>query len=154
MATKTDVMVTLCGAFGVFSAFGAAILVFFPAGGGLQRISSWLVRREEARAASDSRAAGRKALLQGRLLVWLVVAIVTLTVIINGIGLFTSFFWLVAAGNGDAHQSAWAYQFAETMFYIEVVDISVITAVAVVASALAALPSPKTETSEHSPSRA
>jgi hypothetical protein len=78
---------------------------------------------------------------RGEALVWLVTAVVTLTVIINGIGLFASFFWLVASGNGDAHPPSWAYACAEDMFYVVAVDISVITAIAVVGSALAALPS-------------
>jgi hypothetical protein len=52
---RTDVTVTLCSAFGVFSAFGAAILAFFTAGGGLQRISAWLVRRGQVKAAPAGR---------------------------------------------------------------------------------------------------
>jgi NhaP-type Na+/H+ and K+/H+ antiporter len=133
MATRTDVMVTLCSAFGVFSAFGAAILAFFTAGGGLQRISAWLVRRGQAKA-------GRTSLRRGQAVVWIIAAVVALTVIVNGTGLFTSFFWLVAAGNRDLHQPSWAYDSAEGMFYIEAVVISLITVVAVIGSALAALP--------------
>lgn len=110
MATESDVIVTLVSAFGVFSAFGAAILAFFTAGGGLQR------------------------------------GVVAVMVIINGIGLFTSFFWLVASGNGDAHDPNWAYVCAEVMFYIEAVVISVITVMAVVGSALSALPNSRATT--------
>ena len=59
MATKADVMTTLCSAFGVFTAFGAAILAFFTAGTGLGRLSKWMADRE-------------KRLLWGDTLVWLV----------------------------------------------------------------------------------
>jgi hypothetical protein len=144
MTTKTDVMITLCSAFGVFSAFGAAILAFFTAGGGLQRISSWLVRRGQAKTAPDSAESNGNTLLRGSVLVWLVAAVVALTVIINGTGLFTSFFWLVAAGDGAKHEPSWAYVCAEDMFYIEAVVISAITVVAIIGSALAALPDPGT----------
>lgn len=41
MATEVDLMTTLCSAFGVFSAFGVAILAFFTGGGGLQRLGGW-----------------------------------------------------------------------------------------------------------------
>ena len=49
MATKIDLMTTLCSAFGVFSAFGVAILAFFTAGGGLGRLSNWVAQRENLR---------------------------------------------------------------------------------------------------------
>jgi hypothetical protein len=87
MATRIDVMTTLCSAFGVFSAFGVAILVFFAGGGGLQRISSWLVRRAEARAGPGDAEADGKAMLRGAVLVWAVAGMVALTVIISGAGL-------------------------------------------------------------------
>lgn len=147
MATKSDVMVTLVSAFGVFSAFGAAILAFFTAGGGLQRISSSLVFREQDKIKHGNMRAHRRLLLQGEALVWLIASVVAVTVIINGIGLFTSFFWLVASGNGDAHDPSWAYVCAEVMFYIEAVVISVITVIAVVGSALVALPNSRATTS-------
>lgn len=144
MASKADVMVALVTSFGVFSAFGAAILAFFTVGGGLQRISNWFISHQEERAGSDRAEADEQAVQRGKALVWLVTAVVTLTVIVNGIGLFASFFWLVASGNGDAQAPSWAYACAEDMFYIVAVGISVITAIAVVGSALAALPSSRT----------
>jgi hypothetical protein len=142
MATKIDVMTTLCSAFGVFSAFGVAILAFFTAGGGLQRISSWLVRRREARV-NGAGAAG-KAMLRGDLVVWLVACVVALVVIISGVGLFTSFFWLVAVAQGTVHLPSWSYECAEDMFYIEAVVITLITVVAIVGTAVAALPNSAT----------
>jgi uncharacterized membrane protein YedE/YeeE len=142
MATKVDVMTTLCSAFGVFSAFGVAILAFFTGGGGLQRISSWLVRRAEAKA--DSAGADGKAVLRGDVVVWAVAGVVALTVIISGVGLFTSFYWLVAVANGDAYTPSWSYECAQDMFYGEAVIITVITVVAITGTALAALPNSKT----------
>jgi hypothetical protein len=142
MATKIDVMTTLCSAFGVFSAFGVAILAFFTAGGGLQRISSWLVRRRQAR--DNGAEAKGKAMLRGDLLVWLVACVVALTVIISGVGLFTSFFWLVAVAHGAVYLPSWSYECAQDMFYTEAVVVTVITVVAIIGTALAALPNFKT----------
>jgi uncharacterized membrane protein YedE/YeeE len=144
MATRVDVMTTLCSAFGVFSAFGVAILAFFTGGGGLQRISSWLVRREEARAKSSSAEADGKAVLRGDALVWLVAGVVALTVIISGVGLFTSFFWLVAVAHSGVYTPSWSYECAQDMFYSEAVIVTVITVVAIMATALAALPNSRT----------
>lgn len=135
-------MTTLCSAFGVFSAFGVAILAFFTAGGGLQRISSWLVRRRQAR--DDSAEPNRKAMLPGDLLVWLVAGVVALVVIVSGVGLFTSFFWLVAVAHGALYLPSWSYETAQDMFYAEAVVVTVITVVAIIGTALAALPNPKT----------
>lgn len=142
MATKIDVMTTLCSAFGVFSAFGVAILAFFTAGGGLQRISLWLVRRRQAR--DNGTEAKGKAMLRGDLIVWLVACVVALTVIISGVGLFTSFFWLVAVAHGAVYLPSWSYECAQDMFYTEAVVVTVITVVAIIGTALAALPNPKT----------
>jgi len=139
-------MVALVASFGVFSAFGAAILAFFTAGGGLQRVSDWFIDHEKGKAGPDPAAADERAIQRGRALVWLVAAVVTLTVIINGIGLFASFFWLVASGNGDAHAPGWAYTCAEDMFYIVTVDISLVTVIAVIGSALVALPGSRAAT--------
>jgi hypothetical protein len=144
MATKVDVMTTLCTAFGVFSAFGVAILAFFTGGGGLQRISSWLVHRREAKAEPGSAGADGKAVLRGDVVVWAVAGVVALTVIISGVGLFTSFYWLVAVANGDAYTPSWSYECAQDMFYGEAVIITVITVVAITGTALAALPNSKT----------
>jgi hypothetical protein len=149
MATKIDVMTTLCSAFGVFSAFGVAILAFFTAGGGLQRISSWLVRRREAKT-NDTEPA-QKAMLPGHALVWLVAGVVALTVIISGVGLFTSFFWLVAVAHGTLYLPSWSYECAQDMFYTEAVVVTLITVVAIVGTALAALPNTKTTASQQSP---
>jgi uncharacterized membrane protein YedE/YeeE len=143
MATRIDVMTTLCGAFGVFSSFGVAILAFFTGGGGLHRISSWLVRRAEAKAGPGSAAADRKAVLRGDVLVWLVAGVVALTIIISGVGLFTSFFWLVAVAHGARYLPGWSYECAQDMFYTEAVVITVITVIAIIATALAALPNSK-----------
>ncbi len=130
MATKADVMTTLCSAFGVFTAFGAAILAFFTAGTGLGRLSKWMADRE-------------KRLLWGDTLVWLVAGVVALAVIISGAGLITSFIWLRAAANGSGHAASWAYTFAEDMFFTEAVIITVITVVAVMGTAFAVLPDGK-----------
>lgn len=146
MPMKSDVMTTICSAFGVFSAFGVAILAFFTAGGGLQRISAWLVRREEAKAKPNATEADGKAALRGDVLVWLVAGVVIVVVIISGVGLFTSFFWLVAGASVPPHVQSWAYNCAEVMFYIEAVVITVITVVAVIGAALAALPDSTTAT--------
>jgi hypothetical protein len=143
MATRIDVMTTLCSAFGVFSAFGVAILAFFAGGGGLQRISSWLVRRAEARAGGGAEADG-KAVLRGAVLVWAVAGVVALTVIISGAGLFTSFYWLVAVAHGAVNTPSWSYDCAQDMFYGEAVIITVITVIAIIGTALAALPNSKT----------
>jgi hypothetical protein len=139
-ASKLALMTTLCSAFGVFSAFGVAILAFFTGGGGLQRISGLLEDRARRKADSGERAAARWAALSGPLVVWLVTGVIALAVIVSGVGLFTSFFWLhsVAAGVGPA--SRWAYDSAENMFYFESILITVVTVFAVVAAALAALP--------------
>jgi hypothetical protein len=142
MGTKIDVMTTLCSAFGVFSAFGVAILAFFTAGGGLQRISSWLVRRHEAK--TNGADPAQKAALRGDALVWLVAGVVALTVIISGVGLFTSFFWLVAVAHGTLALPSWSYACAEDMFYAEAVVITVVTVTAIIGTAVAALPSAKT----------
>jgi hypothetical protein len=149
MATKIDVMTTLCSAFGVFSAFGVAILAFFTAGGGLQRISSWLVRRREANT-SDAEPA-RKAMLRGDALVWLVAGVVALTVIISGVGLFTSFFWLVAVAHGALYLPSWSYECAQDMFYTEAVIVTVITVVAIIGTAFAALPNARTTVNRQLP---
>jgi uncharacterized membrane protein YedE/YeeE len=149
MATRIDVMTTLCSAFGVFSAFGVAILAFFTAGGGLQRISSWLVRRREAKT-NDAEPA-QKAMLRGSALVWLVAGVVALTVIISGVGLFTSFFWLVAVAHGTVYLPSWSYECAQDMFYTEAVVVTVITVVAIIGTALAALPNTKTTANQQPP---
>jgi hypothetical protein len=134
VTSKIDLMTTLCGAFGVFSAFGAAILAFFTAGGGLQRLTTWLTLREK-------KAHGvRRAALMGDALVWLVAGVVGLAVIISGLGLFTSFFWLRAEASGSGPASRWAYNFADYMFFTEAVVVTVITVVAVIVTAIAALP--------------
>jgi uncharacterized membrane protein YedE/YeeE len=139
-------MTTLCSSFAVFSAFGAAILAFFTAGGGLQRISTWLVHRDEAKPDAGGAEVDAQAVRRGEWLVWLVAGVVALTVIISGIGLFTSFFWLVAAAGGAVHVPRWAYDCAEDMFYVEAVIITAITAVAIVGTAFAALPNSKAAT--------
>jgi uncharacterized membrane protein YedE/YeeE len=126
-------MTTLCSAFGVFSAFGVAILSFFAAGGGLGKISDWLVRR------SNTHMAARKAARRGDVLVWLVAGVVAFAVLVSGIGLFTSFFWLQAISNGS-HTASWAYTSAEIMFYLEAVIITIISVVAVIGGAIAVLP--------------
>lgn len=149
MATKTDVMTTLCSAFGVFSAFGAAILAFFTAGGGLQRLSRWLVRRETTRGRSPA----WRAVLPGNALVWLVAGVVAVAVIISGLGLFTSFFWLLASANGSGHVASWAYTFADMMFYTEAVVITLITVAAVFAAASAALPGGQGDDASNQPPR-
>jgi hypothetical protein len=141
-------MTTLCSAFGVFSAFGVAILAFFTAGGGLQRMSAWLVRRGKENSESNDTETEGEAAGRGGALVWLVAGVVALTVIISGVGLFTSFLWLVNVANGPGHVPKWAYKCAEVMFYIEAVLITVITVVAVIGSAFAALPPAKTPTPE------
>jgi uncharacterized membrane protein YedE/YeeE len=146
MATRIDVMTTLCSAFGVFSAFGVAILAFFTGGGGLQRISTWLVRRRESRV-TGARADGR-AVLRGDLVVWLVACVVALTVIISGVGLFTSFFWLVAVAHGATYLPSWSYECAQDMFYTEAVVVTVITVVAIIGTAVAALPNSKAPNSK------
>ena len=149
MGTKIDVMTTLCSAFGVFSAFGVAILAFFTAGGGLQRISSWLVRRKKEKAAQAGVPdTSGKAFLRGHLTVWLVASVVALTVLISGIGLFTSFFWLVAVANRTGPVPSWSYNLAQDMFYVEAVVVTVVTVVAIIATALAALPNSRTTTTE------
>jgi len=142
-------MTTLCGAFGVFSAFGVAILAFFTGGGGLQRISGLLEARAQQKADSVGRPAARWAALSGPAVVWLVAGVIALAVIVSGVGLFTSFFWLhsVAAGVGPA--SRWAYDSAENMFYFESILITVVTVFAVVAAALAALPAAEHGDSAH-----
>jgi hypothetical protein len=137
MATKVDLMTTLCSAFGVFSAFGAAILAFFTGGGGLQRLGGWLVAREKNRRGMSA----KKAMRRGDALVWLLAGVISLAVIISGLGLFTSFFWLRAAASGSGNASRWAYTFADSMFYLEAIVITVITVTAVVAAALSVLPS-------------
>ncbi len=137
MATKVDLMTTLCSAFGVFSAFGVAILAFFTGGGGLQRLGGWLVEREKNRRGMSA----KKAMRRGDALVWLLAGVISLAVIISGLGLFTSFFWLRAAAAGSGQASSWAYTFADSMFYLEAIVITVITVVAVVAAAISVLPS-------------
>lgn len=139
-STKIDLMTTLCGAFGVFSAFGVAILAFFTGGGGLQRISGLLGERAKKKAAKGDRSAAHWLTLSGPLIVWLVAAVVTLAVIISGVGLFTSFFWLRAVAAGAGSTSRWAYDSAEDMFYFESIVITVVTVVAVIGAAIAALP--------------
>lgn len=139
MTTKIDLMTTLCGAFGVFSAFGVAILAFFAAGGGLGRLSVWVAKR--------------KSRGWGDALVWLVAGVVALVVIISGLGLFTSFFWLQAVANGSGHASRWAYTFADTMFFMEAVVITVITVVAVIGGAIAALPPGQGDDASNQPAR-
>ncbi|HEX2823874.1 MAG TPA: hypothetical protein VHO07_27485 [Streptosporangiaceae bacterium] len=147
MTTKIDLMTTLCSAFGVFSAFGAAILAFFTAGGGLQRLTTWLTLRVK-------KAHGvRRAALMGDALVWLVAGVVALEVIISGLGLFTSFFWLKATANGSGHASRWAYTFADNMFYLEAVVVTVITVVAVIGTAIAALPGGQGGDASNKPAR-
>lgn len=126
VGTKIDLMTTLCSAFGVFSAFGAAILAFFTAGGACENLSA--------------RVAKHKNLRWGDALVWLIAGVVALAVIISGLGLFTSFFWLQAVANGSGHASRWAYTFADNMFFMEAVVVTVITVVAVIGGAIAALP--------------
>jgi hypothetical protein len=42
-------MTTLCSAFGVFSAFGAAILAFFTAGGAFGKLSDWVAKHGKLR---------------------------------------------------------------------------------------------------------
>jgi hypothetical protein len=79
-------MTTICSVFGVFSAFGAAILAFFTAGGGLGRLSTWLEVREKYKGLG-----ARRAKRLGHTLVWLVAGVVAFAVIISGLGLFTSF---------------------------------------------------------------
>jgi uncharacterized membrane protein YedE/YeeE len=144
LATRIDVMTTLCSAFGVFSAFGVAILAFFTGGGGLQRISSWLVRRAEAKASPGSAEADGKAMLRGDVIVWVIAGVVALTVIVSGVGLFTSFYWLVAVAHGEVYTPSWSYECAQDMFYSEAVIITVVTVVAIIGTALAALPNSKT----------
>jgi hypothetical protein len=122
-------MTTLCSAFGVFSAFGAAILAFFTAGGAFGKLSDWVARHGKLR--------------WGDALVWLIAGVLALAVIISGVGLFTSFFWLQAVANGSGHASRWAYTFADNMFFMEAVVVTVITLVAVIGGAIAALPSGK-----------
>ncbi len=148
-ASKLSLMTTLCGAFGVFSAFGVAILAFFTGGGGLQRISALLAARAEKKAQPGVKSTARWAALSGPLVVWLVAGIVTLAVIVSGVGLFTSFYWLhsVAAGVGPA--ARWAYDAAENMFYFESILITVVTVFAVVVAAIAALPVAGTDVSAH-----
>jgi hypothetical protein len=145
--TKIDLMTTLCGAFGVFSAFGAAILAFFAAGGGLQRLTTWLELREKKAHRM------RRAVLMGDALVWLVAGVVALAVIISGLGLFTSFYWLRAVANGSGHASRWAYTFADNMFYMEAVVVTVITVVAVIVTAIAALPGSQSSDASNQPAR-
>jgi hypothetical protein len=126
VATKADVMTTLCSAFGVFTAFGAAILAFFTASTGLEKLSKRMAKREN--------------LWSGDALVWLIAGVVALAVVISGIGLITSFIWLRAAANGSGHAASWAYTFAEDMFFAEAVIITVITVVAVMGTAFVVLP--------------
>ncbi|MFI5064575.1 MAG: hypothetical protein ACHP9Z_11440 [Streptosporangiales bacterium] len=66
--------------------------------------------------------------------------IIALAVIISGVGLFTSFFWLKAGAAGAGPASRWAYDSAEDMFYFESIVITVVTVVAVIGAAIAALP--------------
>jgi hypothetical protein len=134
VATKIDLMTTLCSAFGVFSAFGVAILTFFAAGTGLGKLRDWLVRREENR-----HMAAWRAVRRGDVLVWVVAGMVAFAVLVSGIGLFTSFFWLQAVSNGS-HTASWAYTFAEIMFYMEAVIVTIISVVAVIGGAIAVLP--------------
>ncbi len=148
MQTKIDLMTTLCSAFGVFSAFGAAILAFFTAGGGLKRLRTWLTEREQEHHIGQLKAARR-----GKALVWLVAGVVALTVLISGLGLVTSFLWLRAAANGSGQASKLAYTFADTMFYIEAMLVTVITLVAVIAGAIAALPPRKRGDASNQPAR-
>ena len=148
MATKIDLMTTLCSAFGVFSAFGVAILAFFTAGGGLGRLRTWVAQREE-----EHHIEQLKAVRWGEALVWLVAGVVALTVLISGIGLVTSFLWLRAVANGSGQASKLAYTFADTMFYIEAVLVTVITVVAVIAGAIAALPPGKRRDASNQPAR-
>lgn len=70
--------------------------------------------------------------------------VVALTVIISGVGLFTSFYWLVAVAHGAVYTPSWSYECAQDMFYGEAVIITVITVVAIIGTALAALPNSKT----------
>jgi hypothetical protein len=133
VATKLDLMTTLCGAFGVFSAFGVAILSFFAAGGGLGNLSGWLVKR------GKTHMAARRAARWGDALVWLVAGVVAFAVLVSGTGLFTSFFWLQAVSNGS-HTASWAYTFAEIMFYMEAVIVTIISVVAVIGGAIAVMP--------------
>ena len=133
LATKIDFMTTLCSAFGVFSAFGVAILSFFAAGGGLGKLCDWLVTR------GKTHMAARRAARRGDVLVWLAAGVVAFTVLVSGICLFTSFFWLQAVSNGS-HTASWAYTFAEIMFYMEAVIVTVISVVAVIGGAIAVLP--------------
>lgn len=133
-------MTTLCGAFGVFSAFGVAILAFFTGGGGLQRITGFLERRAQPKAKSGSKPTAHRATLSAPAVVWLIAGIVALVVIISGVGLFTSFFWLHAAAVGEGPASKWAYDSAEDMFHFESIVITVVTVAAVIGAAIAALP--------------
>jgi hypothetical protein len=144
--TKIDLMTTLCSAFGVFSAFGAAILAFFSGGGGLGRLRTWLTQREE-------KLGPLRAVRRGDALVWLVAGAVGLTVLISGAGLLTSFLWLKAAANGSGHASRWAYTFADNMFYVEAVLVTVITVVAVIGGAIAALARGKGGDASNQPAR-
>jgi hypothetical protein len=144
MAVRIDVMTTLCSAFGVFSAFGVAILAFFTGGGGLQRLSSWMVRRRKEKANLAGADADARAMTEGHAVVWLVAGVVALVVLISGVGLFTSFFWLVAVAHASQYLPSWSYNVAEDMFYTEAVVVTVITVIAIIGTALAALPNSKT----------
>jgi uncharacterized membrane protein YedE/YeeE len=80
----------------------------------------------------------RRAARRGDVLIWLVAGVVAFAVLVSGIGLFTSFFWLQAVSNGS-HTASWAYTFAEIMFYMEAVMVTIISVVAVMGGAFALL---------------
>jgi hypothetical protein len=65
-----------------------------------------------------------------------------------------SFFWLRAVANGSGSASKWAYTFADNMFYMEAVVITVISVVAVIGGAIAALPAGKGSDASTQPTRA
>jgi uncharacterized membrane protein YedE/YeeE len=45
--------------------------------------------------------AARRAARRGDVLIWLVAGVAAFAVLVSGIGLFTSFFWLQAVSNGS-----------------------------------------------------
>jgi len=133
MATRSDVMVAIFGAFAGFSAFGTVIATFLVSGNALQRIAArWGAHGiEEALKLRDRKArkAGvRRALRRRVVVLWSAGILVTLAALVSALGLLASFWWLHTHTRGGSVGWGWTYKLAGYLLAADAFLITVITA--------------------------
>ena len=131
--TPQELMTALFAALVTFSAFGAAILAFLTAGGGLDSIADYWIEHARQEAARERKQRDRwRPEARKRLVRWVSGTTVAAIQIFSGVGLVASGVWFVATVAKQADWPESMYWLTVAAFGLDVLLITGLTTVAVI----------------------